>query len=259
VALFVDGPACTIDDLVDQDAGLLPVAETTGINVSAKLRLAKEEIETDLDLWLIKPRPAGGLSDGEILWGPVLRVEQIVVTAPLKRWETMHALALVYRDAYFSQLVDRYRAKWQEYSMLATAARESFIASGMGLVSDPIHRAQPPVLSTVTGPQSGGVFYASVSWANAAEQEGAVSLASSITIPDGNLMTVTAVNAPANTVGFWIYAGAALNSMFRQNDVTLPMGLTYTYIPGQITQGPRPGSGQKPDFVRPLARTLMRG
>ena len=254
MALFVDGPACTIDDLVDQDAGLLPVAETTGINVSAKLRLAKEEIQTDLDLWLIKPRPTI-----EMLWGPVLRVEQIVVTAPLKRWETMHALALVYRDAYFSQLVDRYQAKWQEYSTLATAARESFVASGLGLVSDPVHRAQPPVLSSVTGPQSGGVFYASVSWVNAAGQEGATSVASSITIPDGNLMTATAVNAPASALGFWLYAGTAPNSMFRQNDVALTVGLTYTYIPGQIAQGPLPGNGQKPDFVRPLARTLMRG
>ena len=26
MALFVDGPACTIDDLTDQDAGLLDVA-----------------------------------------------------------------------------------------------------------------------------------------------------------------------------------------------------------------------------------------
>jgi hypothetical protein len=254
MALFVDGPACTIDDLVDQDAGLLPVAETTGINVSSKLRLAKEEIETDLELWLIKPRPTM-----EMLWGPVLRVEQIVVTSPLKRWETMHALALVYRDAYFSQLVDRYQAKWQEYAMLASSARESFIASGLGLMSDPIHRAGPPVLSSVTGPQGGGTFYASVSWVNAPGQEGAASVASSITISDGNLMTAAAVNAPKNAVGFWLYAGTVLNSMFRQNDVALPVGVTYTYIPGQVTQGPLPGSGQKPDFVRPLVRTQMRG
>lgn len=259
MALFVDGPACTIDDLADQDAGLLPVAETTGINVSSKLRLAKEEIETDLDLWLIKPRPAMGLSGVEMLWGVVLRIEQIVVTSPLKRWETMHALALVYRDAYFSQLVDRYQAKWQEYAMLARGARESFIASGLGLVSDPIHRPQPPVLSSVTGPQGGGTFYAGVSWVNAAGQEGEASVASSIAIPDGHLMTAAAVNAPKNAVGFWVYAGAALNSMFRQNDVVLPVDLTYTYVPGQVTQGLLPGSGQKPDFVRPLARTQLRG
>jgi hypothetical protein len=189
----------------------------------------------------------------------VLRIEQIVVTAPLKRWETMHALALVYRDAYFSQLVDRYQAKCQEYALLASGARESFIASGLGLVSDPIHRAQPPVLSSVNGPQGGGTFYAGVSWVNAAGQEGAASVASSIAIPDGNLMTAAAVNAPKNAVGFWVYAGAALNSMFRQNDVVLPVDVTYTYIPGQVTQGPLPGSGQKPDFVRPLVRTQLRG
>ena len=28
MALFVDGPACTIDDLTDQDSGLLDVAQT---------------------------------------------------------------------------------------------------------------------------------------------------------------------------------------------------------------------------------------
>ena len=128
MALFVDGPACTIDDLTDQDSGLLDVAQTTGINVSTKLRLAVEEIRTDLHLWLIRPRT----ERCELVWGPTLHIEQIVVTPSLKRWETMHALALVYRDAYFSQLVDRYQAKWQEYAKLARDARESFIAERAG-------------------------------------------------------------------------------------------------------------------------------
>src|ERR1700733_4325967 len=121
MALFVDGPAPTIDDLADQDTGMLAVAKTAGINVYSKLRLAQEEIRTDLELWLIKPRPTL-----EVLWGPVLRVEQVVVTPPLKRWETMHALELVYRDAYFSDLVDRYQPKWQEYALLARGTREDF-------------------------------------------------------------------------------------------------------------------------------------
>jgi hypothetical protein len=254
MALFVDGPACTIEDLVDQDSGLLAVAQTTGINVSSKLRLAQEEVKTDLQLWLLKPRPTL-----EMLWGPVLRIEQVVITPPLKRWESMHALALVYRDAYFSQLVDRYQAKWQEFSTLARGASDSFVASGLGLVSDPIRRPRPPALSSVAGPQGGGVFYASVAWVNAAGQESAASVASSVTIPDGNLMTVGAVNAPANAAGFRVYAGPALHSMFLQNDIVLPTSLTYTYIPGEITQGPLPGEGQTPDFVRPLARTLLRG
>src|SRR5690349_13173149 len=99
MALFEDGPACTMDDLTNQDAGLLDVALGTNINVSTKLRLAVEEIETDLLLWLNRPRPAL-----ELVWGPTLQIAQVVVTPPLKCWETMHALALVYRDACFSKL-----------------------------------------------------------------------------------------------------------------------------------------------------------
>jgi hypothetical protein len=254
MALFVDGPATTIDDLADQDTGMLAVAKTTGVNVFAKLRLAQEEIRTDLELWLIKSRPTL-----EVLWKPVLRVEQVVVTPSLKRWEAMHALELVYRDAYFSDLVDRYQPKWREYAILARDASESFVASGLGLVSDPVHRAQPPVLSLVTGPQSAGLLYASVAWVNAAGQEGAASEASSITVPAGNLMTVAAANPPANAVGFQVYAGPALDAMVRQNDVLLPVDATYTYVPGLVTQGPLPGKGQAPDWVRPLVRTLLRG
>lgn len=259
MALFVDGPAATIEDMADQDAGMLSVAQTTGINVSAKLRLAQEEIKSDLELWLIKPRMAIDMFLTEMLWRPVLRIEQIVVTAPLKRWETMHALELTYRDAYFSQLVDRYQAKWQEYATLTSGARETFIAGGLGLVTDPLHRPKPPLLAPAPGPQSGGMFYACVSWANTAGQESAASEASSITIADGNLMTVSAVNAPTNAVGFWVYAGSLLESMYRQNDVLLPIGATYTYVPGQNAEGRLPGNGQGPDFVRPMARILPRG
>lgn len=254
MALFVDGPACTIGDLTDQDAGLLDVAMNTGINLSTKLRLAMEEIRTELHLWLERPRPTL-----ELIWGPIFHVGQIVVTPPLKRWEVMHALTLVYRDAYFSQLVDRYQAKWQEYATLAKDARDSFIASGLGMVSDPISQAPPPILSTTSGPQAGGTFYASVAWVNAGNQEGAPSYASSITVSDGNLMVVGATGAPANAVGFNVYAGTSLAAMFLQNNVALPPTATFLYVPGEATQGRLPGTGQQPDFKRPLARTLMRG
>lgn len=254
MALFVDGPACTIDDLTDQDTGLLDIAQTNGINVSTKLRLMVEEIRTDLDLWLIRPRPTL-----ELVWGPTLHVEQVVVTPALKRWETMHALALVYRDAYFSQLVDRYQAKWQEYARLARDASERFMAEGVGLVSDPVVQAAPPILSTTPGPQAGGTFYASVTWVNATNQEGAPSFASSITVSDGNLMTVSVAGPPRNAVGFKVYAGTSLTAMLLQTAVSLPAGATFLFVPGEITQGALPGSGQAPDFTRPLARTILRG
>ncbi|MES1257285.1 MAG: hypothetical protein ABUS51_02600 [Acidobacteriota bacterium] len=252
--LFADGPAGTVDDLTDQDSGLPDVAKTCGINVTTKIRLAHEEIGSDLRLWLDRPRPSL-----DLVWAPALRIEQVVVTPPLKRWETMMALSLVYRDAYFSQLVDRYQAKWEEYSQLTRRAYDRFVASGMGFVNDPVRRAAPPALATVAGPQKGGAFYASVAWVNGRGQEGAVSTASSITIADGHLMTVTGVDAPVGVSGFNVYAGPDLNAMFLQTSVALPAGLSFTYVPGAATHGRLPGTGQAPDFVRPLVRTLLRG
>jgi hypothetical protein len=254
MALFVDGPSATIDDLTDHDSGLLEVAQTCGINVTTKLRLGHEEIESDLQLWLRHPRPAM-----EVVWGATLRIEQVVATATLSRWEAMQALALVYRDAYFSQLVDRYQTRWDEYSRLTRAAYERFIASGVGLVGDPVHQAAPPALASVPGPQTGGTFYASVAWVNAGGQEGAASVPSSIAIADGNLMTVSALIPPANAATFNVYAGASLDSLVLQNDVALPAAVSFTYVPGATNQGRVAGTGQVPDFVRPLTRTLLRG
>ena len=58
MALFTDGPMCTVDDLIDHDSGLLDVSKTSGINAGTKIRLAHEEIATDLQLWLDRPRPS---------------------------------------------------------------------------------------------------------------------------------------------------------------------------------------------------------
>jgi hypothetical protein len=254
MALFVDGPVATIDDLTDQDSGLLEVAQTCGINVTSKLRLAHDQIGTDLHLWLNRPLPTP-----DLIWGAVVRIEQVVMTTPLKGWETMTALELFYRDAYFSQFADRYQAKYEQYSKLGRTAYEQFLASGLGLVNTPVYQALPPTLGSISAPQRGGTFYASVAWVNVHGQEGAVSAASSITLADGNLMTVSASGTVVNATGFNVYAGNTLDSLYAQNDLAIAPGASYTFVPGLITGGRLPGSGQKPDFTRPLARTWMRG
>jgi hypothetical protein len=254
MSLFVDGPLSTVDDLTNQDSGFLDVAQTCGIDATTKLLLAHEELETDLQLWLDRPRPTL-----DLVYGPVLRIDQVVMTPPLKRWETMMALSMFYRDAYFSQLVDRYQARWDEYARLTRDAYERFVASGLGIVANPVRKAAPPVLAAVAGPQQGGTFYASVAWVNAAGQEGEASAASSITVADNHLMTVSAVNAPAGAAGFNVYAGPALSAMTAQNNVPLPLGGSFTYVPGFTTTGRLPGTGQKPDVIRPLTRTILRG
>ena len=255
MALFVDGPACTIEELVDQDAGLLETAQTCGINLTTKVRLAAQDVENELQVWLDRPRSlirrfsAGGI-----------RIDQVVVTPPLRDWLTMHSLELVYRDGYFSQLVDRYQAKWMQYAKLAREARDGFVASGLGIVSDPMSLAVPPVLATVEGSQQGGTFYARVAWVNAAGQAGAASAASTITLGDGHLMTVLATDGPRNAIGFNVYAGWALDTLFQQNDVPVPTGTAFYFVPATAKRaGIMAGAGQAPDMMKPLPRSILRG
>src|SRR4051812_34165119 len=157
MGLFVDGPACLIDDLLDEDSGLLDTAQTVGINVTAKLRLAMSEVQSELETLLLRLQSSSG---GGTVVPP--GIGQVVVTADLARWEKMQALAMVYRDAAFTQLIDRYKAKWDVFVKLTHSARDQFIAGGVGLVTDPMPRAAVPVLGTesAAGPLTGGTFYA---------------------------------------------------------------------------------------------------
>jgi hypothetical protein len=254
MALFIDGPANSVDGLADEDSGLLETAQTCGIKVDGKLRLAWEEMHSDLYLWLDRPKGAV-----DFVLNPAYRVDQIVVSDPLRRWERMSALANVYRDGYFSQLVDRYQAKWDEYTALTRNARETLIATGLDLVTDPIRKAASPMLGDTAGAGTGGMFYASVAWLNAAGDEGQAADAASITTPAGRYMTVSAVDAPSNATGFNVYAGATPYSMTLQNTAALAPGSVYTYVPGATSTGRGPGRGQKAQFKRRLARTILRG
>jgi hypothetical protein len=195
----------------------------------------------------------------EVVGAPTLRIDQIIVNGPLRRWERMSALAHVYRDAYFSQLVDRYQAKWDEYTALTRDAREIFIPTGLDLAGDPIRKAEPPLLGTTAGAGAGGMFYACVAWVNAAGQEGQASDASSNTAAAGRYMTVLATSAPGNATGFNVYAGSTPDSMTLQNASPLSPGSTYTYVPGMVSAGRGPGRGQSLQFRRRLTRTILRG
>ena len=244
MALFTDGPACTIDDLVDEDSGLLDTAQTVGINVTSKLKLAMSDVQSELSTLLARLQPAPA-------------VGQVVVTTDLSRWEKMQALAMVYRDASYTQLIDRYMAKWVMCVKLGCAAKVRFVANGVGLVNDPLPKAALPVLGTNAGEsQNGGTFYACVTWVNATGQEGAPSAPGSIVVPADNLMTVMATEAPANAVGFTVYAGPVLAMLTLQN--TSPVGPTgsFTYVPGASSRSKPPGTGQAPDLFKPLPATI---
>ena len=257
MALFSDGPACSIDDLIDEDSGLLDTAQTVGINVTAKLKLAQGEVRSELLTLLLRLQaPAGS-----VVWVQPPGIGQVVVTTDLVRWEKMQALAMVYRDASNTQLIDRYKAKCDMFIKLTQVARDQFIANGVGLVTDPMPKATVPVLGTVSTPdsQTGGAFYACVTWVNAAGQEGSPSVAGSIVVPAHNLMTVLTSDAPAKAVGFNVYAGTVLAGLTLQNSSPVAPGQSFTYVPGASASSTNLGTGQQPDVVKPLPATTMRG
>jgi hypothetical protein len=248
--LFTDGPAVTIDHLAAEDSTLLATAQSVGINVSEKLYLAMAEVQSELETLLQRLEPR------------TPRINQVVITPELARWEKMQALAMVYRDASYTQMTDRYKPKWDMFAELEREAVSQFIANGVGVVDDPVPQALIPTLGTVTatGSSTQGTFYACITWLNAKGQQSSPSMAGSLLIPVENLMTITAIAAPPNAAGFNVYAGADLLKMTLQNTAgAVPVGSIFTWQPGTSVSTQLPGTGQAPDYTRALPARIQRG
>ncbi len=245
MALFTDGSISTIDDLATYDSAVLDVASTEGIDLTRKLKLAQDEVGVMLTSLL--PQESGcGLAN-------------VVVTTPLRLWHTLQTLALVYEDAYYGQLNDRYKGKWDSFATRARWAREQLMQVGAGFVMDPIPQAQPPVLTLAPSAQLAATYYATVAWVNRAGAEGAPAELRSISAENGTAIQVQPAVPPANATGWNVYIGLAPESMGRQNAAPLALDQTWTFDYPELAAGPLPGTGQAADFLRALPRILQRG
>ena len=109
MALFTDGAIASIEELRGHDTQLLNVATIEGIDVTRKLAVGAGGTRRRWQGCSGRPCLSGQLSRRR-------RSRQVVVTPPrLKLWHTFLTLELVYRDAYGSQLNDRYAGKRDEY------------------------------------------------------------------------------------------------------------------------------------------------
>jgi hypothetical protein len=254
MALFTDGPASTTEDLAGQDSQLPDAANTEGIDVGRKLSLAQDELAVEL-AGLLNRRGAGG----DPLWtSAALDVGHVVVTPPLKMWHTFRTLELVYRDAYYNQLNERYSGKRDAFHDMATWAREKLIEAGIGIASDPVALASTPVVQTTAGNLPAGLYYITMAWVNGAGEEGAcASPAVASTI--GGTLLVQPQHAPENARGWNVYVGQAPESMTLQNGPPIPAGQNWTQPNPVATAGRAPGSGQAPNYLFATARTIQRG
>ena len=252
--LFTDNPAIAIEDLADYETAILDTALTEGINLTVKIRLGTNEVGLQLQSQFT-PLATNGFAPT-----PQLTLNNIVVTPPLRLWLLFHTLELVYRDAFFSQLNDRYQAKWNEYKDLSTSAAALLFQIGVGTVADPIPQAVHPALSLTAGTLTPAKYFVEVSWKNAAGQEGSPSETTALDVPAGDSLQVQALSPPPNAVSWNVYAGVTPDALFLQNTVPLTPGATWTAPTlNLVTTGPQPGTGQPPAFMSPQPKILLRG
>src|SRR5579872_5026376 len=190
--LFTDSPAITIEDLANYETGILDTAATEGINLTVKICLATTEVGFQLEAQFA-PLSTTGLSPT-----PALTLNNIVVTPPMVSWLVYHTLELVYRDAYFSQLNDRYQAKWTQYIALSASAEALLFQIGIGTTASPVPQAKNPALSLASGALTPGKYFVEVTWLNVNGEEGSPSETTALVVTSGDTLEVQPVDQPAN-------------------------------------------------------------
>ncbi len=188
-----------------------------------------------------------------------LHLCSIVVTHPLQMWHTFHTLELVYRDAYYNQLNDRYLAKWNTYINLSKWASGLLFQTGVGMVADPVAIAQIPQLTVTSGTRPATAYFVQVTWLNGHGEEGMPSAVTSASAPSQSSIEVTPNNPPANASGWNVYVGSSVDSVMLQNAIILDSGQAWTLPATGLISGRAPGTGQSPNYFRPLPRYLQRG
>jgi hypothetical protein len=246
MALFTDGAISGIEDLVAYESAVLDLATTEQIDLTVKLVLAQDEVGMELEAMLAGRPGALGLAN-------------IVVTVPLRKWHVFHTLGLIHRDAYHRQLNDRYLGKWKEYQRMAAWAREALLQTGLGLIYDPIPRAEKPVLSYVPAAVGAATYYVRAAWRSAEGEEGSPSEVAILSVPAGNALVVTPVRPPACAVSWNAYVGFSILEQTLQNTAPLAVSQSWTEPATGIKQGAEPGAGQEPDSTLRPGRTLLRG
>ena len=243
MALFTDGAITSIEELAAHDTQLLTVANGEGIDVSRKLTLAQDEISVEV-AGLLERHSAP----------PAL--EQVVVTPAVKLWHAYRTLELVYRDAYHSQLNDRFAGKRDEYRTLAEWAYNHVIQGGLGIAAEPMERATPPEVVAAAGSLDDGTYYVSAAWTNSAGEEGACSTPTEIRTSNSSFAVRTA--APARVRGWNVYCGSDPQAMVLQNPTPLAPGEAWIQ-PALSGTGRAAGKGQEPTYRFPVPRILQRG
>ena len=254
MAMLLDGPPSSIDDLSARDSDLLNVAASESIDLTLKLRIAAADIGCTVESMLL-----GAASPLAMIrpYRPLLK--HIAVTPPLKLWHTFMTLRMIYQDLYYSRLNDRYQAKMKMYGEEEARSLDDLRAGGLGVVFDPLPQALAPSVSAVQTTDGGGTIYIAISLVNGRGEEGLTSVPIEADTADGSASSVTLSALADNAVGWNLYAGLSPDALTRQNSTTLDPMASVALAPGRLASGPKAGWGQRANTYYPVPRRILRG
>jgi hypothetical protein len=253
MALLSDGQINGIEQLQAMDASVVEVARVERIDLDQKLWMATQVVNLRVKKFLIDqgltPSVAG--ASGEVDFG------RIVVTPGMTRWHALESLTGAYSDAYYSQLNDRYKQKWEHYRMLATDAARLFFDTGVGGVNQGVPRAKEAAVGTTGVPAAEAVYFVSVALKNTLGQEGAPS--EPVLFTASELLTVQPSETVSDGWKFEVYIGLTDASMTKQTTTPVDAGQVWSQAPGALLAGAPMGEGQPPEFYLRRTGTLQRG
>lgn len=255
MALFTDGTISTIEDLQAYDAAILRVASAEGVDLSSKLRLAETEVGIEIEEFLTKRGALAATGVG----GGTSGLANVVVTPPLKQWNTLHALALTYADIDGNHLNSRYATKLVDYRRRARWAADSLFRMGVGMVAAPVVKAKGLAVRTVAGDQPIQPYYLQIAWSDA---HGASGMPSDVVVfvpAEPGLPAVRSLTPPEGVSGFDVYAGTVDGQLRRQNATPIACDQEWVMPATGLLDGDPPGSGQAPEWFVRNDRVLLRG
>lgn len=245
MALLADGGLNTADSLRVHDSGVLDVTTSESIEPGAKLALALAELMDETSLYL-----AGEGS---------FRIEQVAVNPCLIRWHACRTLALIYRDAYFSQHNDRYGERWRHWEQQSKLAREVFVDLGVPIVANPLRRPESPAASWTAGEFSPATYWIQITAVDSSGQESAPSEATAVSVTAAHQLSVSAPGLDPAAAGWNLYIGPAEGQLHRQNSIALDRTSTWQQISDTATSAAKPGEGQAATIRVYRRRRLPRG
>ena len=248
MALITDGQINTPADLRWYENSILDTASSEGIELNTKLLLAERELEVEVGRWLERECFDSGIGLGNV-----------VVTEPLRQWHALHALALVFRDAYHQQLNDRFRGKWAEYARLSAGASVALFERGLGIVTRPISRADRPTVNVAPGALPAACYYVRVAWTNQFGEVGAPSETVTLEVPDGSVIEVRPTGQPDGASGWNVYVALTEDGPTQQNPSPIEPDAAWVLASSGLTAGKAPAQGQAPEYFMKTRRVLPRG